>query len=114
MGISIELNKCNFNLLTKTLCDAYKIEDKELLEKILLQFGELIEDTYVIMHNEYWIDGTCTYNCFELIDKVFKIDGSYSVFLDIYEKMIDYKEIDDAIDELGLEDLIEEDDEEVE
>ena len=105
MGFIVEVEKCNFNELVTNLCDKYKIKDKELLEKILLEFGELIGDTYVIMHNEYWEDGICTWNCFRLINRVFKIEedkDSYDEFLHLSKTMKGYMEVDEAIDKLGL------------
>lgn len=109
MSWTIGMEKCNFNELVTNLCEKYKIENKELLEKILLEFGEKIGDTYVIMHNEVWEDGICTWNCFQLINRVFGIKGvenSYDEFLHLSESMISYKTTDEAIENLGLEELI--------
>lgn len=111
MSWSIEIEKCNFNELVTNLCEKYKIENKELLEKILLEFGEKIGDTYIIMHNEVWEVGICTWNCFKLIDRVFGIkddEDSYDEFIHLSESMISYKTIDEAIENLGLEELIDE------
>lgn len=112
MSWTIEMEKCNFSELVTNLCEKYKIENKELLEKILLEFGEKIGETYVIMHNEVWEDGICTWNCFQLINRVFGIkgveDNSYDEFLHLSEPMISYKTIGEAIENLGLEELISE------
>lgn len=103
MGISIDLEKVNYEKLIEELMKDKKINDRELLEKIILEFGNLIGEDLVLLHNEYYEDGICTWNLFNMIDEVFETEDTYSKYIKIREDMIDYKEIDEAYENLGLE-----------
>lgn len=103
MGISIDLEKVNYEKLIEELMKDKKINDRELLEKIILEFGNLVGEDLVLLHNEYYEDGICTWNLFNMIDEVFETEDTYSKYIKIREDMIDYKEIDEAYENLGLE-----------
>ncbi len=103
MGISIDLEKVNYEKLIEELMKDKKINDRELLEKIILEFGNLIGEDLVLLHNEYYEDGICTWNLFNMIDEVFETEDTYSKYIKIREDMIKYKEIDEAYENLGLE-----------
>lgn len=108
MGISIDLEKVNYDNFINKLMKNTKINNKELLERIILEFGNHIGDDLVILHNEYYEDGICTWNMCTMIDEVFKLNESkeklsYDVFLNLKEDLIKYKEIDEAYEDIGLE-----------
>ena len=103
MGISIDLEKVNYEKLIEELMKDKKINDRELLEKIILEFANLVGEDLVLLHNEYYEDGICTWNLFNMIDEVFETEDTYSKYIKIREDMIDYKEIDEAYENLGLE-----------
>lgn len=106
MGISIDLEKVNYNEFVKKLMENKKINNKELLEKIILEFGNKIGDELVILHNEYYEDGICTWNMCTMINEVFGLDydeDSNKVFLKLSKEIISYKELEDAYENLGIE-----------
>ena len=64
MGISIDLEKVNYNEFVNKLLENKKINNKELLEKIILEFGNKIGDELVVLHNEYYINNKfIMFNC---------------------------------------------------
>lgn len=103
MGISIDLEKVNYKTLIEELMKDKKINDMKLLEKIILEFGNLVGEDLVLLHNEYYEEGICTWNLFTMIDEVFETEDTYSKYVQIREEMIGYKEIDEAYENLGLE-----------
>lgn len=106
MGISIDLEKVNYNEFVKKLMENKKINNKELLEKIILEFGNKIGDELVILHNEYYEEGICTWNMCTMINEVFGLDyyeDSNEVLLKLSKEIIGYKEIDEAYENLGIE-----------
>ena len=106
MGISIDLEKVNYNKFVNELMKEPKINNKELLEKIILQFGNKIGEDLVILHNEYYEDGICTWNMFHMIEEVFELsDDEFisDVYYELEEGLITYKEVDEAYENIGLE-----------
>jgi hypothetical protein len=67
MGISVDLEKLNYKEFVDNLMKNPKINNRELLEKIILEFGNKIGEELVILHNELWEDGICTWNMFAMI-----------------------------------------------
>ena len=109
MGISIDLEKVNYKEFVNKLLENEKIKDKELLERIILEFGNKIGDELVILHNEYYEDGTCSWNMCNMIEEVFGLksdenseDYVYDIYSDLNSYLISYKEIDEAYENLGL------------
>ena len=108
MGISVDLEKVNYEKFITELMNKFeKINDRDLLEKVILQFGNHIGEDLVILHNEYYEDGICTWNMTHMIMEVFKFspkdDDVYDVYINLREELISYKEIDEAYEELGIE-----------
>lgn len=106
MSIDVDLYKLNYNQFINELMKEPKINDRNLLEKVILEFGNKIGEDLVILHNEYYEDGICTWKMFHMIEEVFKLDDDEyvsDVFYDLRKKLIDYKEIDEAYENLGLE-----------
>lgn len=107
MSMSVDLYKLNYKKFVDKLMENPKINDRELLEKIILEFGNKIGKDLVILENEFWEDGICTWNMRNMITEVFNLqdDCEYvnSIFYELEEELIKYKEIDDAYDNLGLE-----------
>ncbi len=107
MSTNIDLEKVNYNDFIDKLMKNPKINNKELLEKILLEFGNHIGEDLVLLHNEYLEKGICTWNMCSMIDEVFKLDESkeklsYDIYLNLREDLIKYKEIDEAYNNLEL------------
>lgn len=106
MSISVDLEKLNYKEFVDNLMKNPKINNRELLEKIILEFGNKIGEELVILHNELWEDGICTWNMFAMIQEIFELeDDEYisDVFYKLRKNLISYKEIDDAYENLGLE-----------
>lgn len=106
MSISVDLEKLNYKEFVDNLMKNPKINNRELLEKIILEFGNKIGEELVILHNELWEDGICTWNMFAMIQEIFELeDDEYisDVFYKLRKDLISYKEIDDAYENLGLE-----------
>lgn len=106
MGISIDLEKVNYNQFINKLMETQKIYDRELLEKIILEFGNHIGEDLVILHNEYYEDGICTWNMCSMINKVFRLDeeteDAYEIYSDLSKYLTSYKEKEEAYENLGL------------
>ena len=104
--MSVDLYKLNYKKFVDKLMENPKINDRELLEKIILEFGNKIGEDLVILENEFWEDGICTWNMFAMITEIFELeedDYVDIVFSKLQKSLIEYKEIDDAYDNLGLE-----------
>ena len=108
MGYDIEVYKYNLKELKKSFMELPEINDEDLLTKIMLEFGEVIGDYYIILDNEYYEDGNCFYNLSSMIDKVFNTEDSFDVLLKQREFLLSHKELYDAYDNLGLEEPEEE------
>lgn len=108
MGYNIEVYKYKFKDLKKSFMKLPKVNDEDLLTKIMLEFGEVIGDYYIILDNDCWEDGDCFYNLSNMIDEVFKTEDSFNVLLEQRESIVSYKELYEAYDNLGLEEPEEE------
>lgn len=89
MSISVDLYRLNYKGFVDKLMKNPKINNRELLEKIILEFGNKIGEELVILHNEFWEDGICTWNMFAMIQEIFELeDDEYisNVFMN-YEKI---------------------------
>ena len=64
MSISVDIEKLNYKEFVDKLMKNPKINNKDLLEKIILEFGNKVGEELVILHNELWEDGICTWNMF--------------------------------------------------
>ena len=105
MSMNVDLEKLNYKEFVDKLMKNPKINDRELLEKIILEFGNKIGEELVILHNEFWEDGICTWNMFKMIQEIFELeDDEYvsDVYYELQKDLIGYKEIDDAYENLGL------------
>lgn len=106
MSMSVDLYKLNYKEFVDELMKNPKINNRELLEKIILEFGNKVGEDLIILENEFWEDGICTWNMFAMIQEIFELeDDEYisDVFYELRKKLISYKEIDDAYENLGLE-----------
>ena len=107
MSMSVDLYKLNYKKFVDKLMENPKINDRELLEKIILEFGNKIGEDLVILENEFWEDGICTWNMKNMITEVFDLqdDCEYvdNILYNLEQDLIKYKEIDEAYENLGLE-----------
>ena len=106
MSMSVDLEKLNYKEFVDKLMKNPKINNKDLLEKIILEFGNKVGEDLIILKNEFWEDGICTWNMFTMITEVFELeDDEYvsDVYYELRKGLINYKEIDDAYENLGLE-----------
>lgn len=106
MSMSVDLYKLNYKKFVDELMKNSKINNRELLEKIILEFGNKVGEDLIILKNEFWEDGICTWNMFAMIQEIFELeDDEYisDVFYELRKILINYKEIDDAYENLGLE-----------
>ena len=108
MGIDIEVYKYKYKELKKSFMELPGVNDEDLLTKIMLEFGEVIGDYYIVLDNDYYEDGDCFYNLSNMIDGVFKTENSFDVLLEQRESLLSYKELYEAYENLGLEEPEEE------
>ena len=107
MSIDVDLSKLDYEKFINGLMEIEKINNRELLEKIVLEFGNKIGNELVILHNEYYEDGICTWNLFKTIQIAFKLsdkeeDKVSDVFYKLEKELIGYKEVDEACENLGI------------
>ena len=106
MSMSVDLYKLNYKEFVDELMKNPKINNRELLEKIILEFGNKVGEDLIILENEFWEDGICTWNMLNMITKVFDLqdDCKYvdNIFYNLEQDLINYKEIDEAYENLGL------------
>lgn len=106
MSMRVDLYKLNYKKFVDKLMENSKINDRELLEKIILEFGNKIGEELVILKNEFREDGICTWNMFAMIQEVFELeDDDYvsDAFYELRKFLVGYKTIDDAYENLELE-----------
>ena len=111
MSIDIDLEKVNYEKFINNLIEKFKkIDNRKLLEKVILEFGNHIGEDFIILHNEYYEDGICTWNMCKMIEEVFGLTeedktetDAYGVYLELREFLVSYKEIDEAYEDLGIE-----------
>lgn len=118
MGRSVDLNKYDYFELKMELIKEFGIDNSDgMLDKILLSFGEIPSDsdTYFLLNNEFWEDDNSYYGCPTLIDKYYKVDGSFNVFCKLgKESKVASMNWYDVADKLGIYDEISEYEEEEE
>lgn len=106
MSISVDLYKLNYKEFVDELMKNPKINNRELLEKIILEFGNKVGEDLIILENEFWEDGICTWNMRNMITEVFDLqdDCKYvdNIFYNLEQDLINYKKIDEAYEDLGL------------
>jgi len=104
MSRSVTIEKCNFDKLVNDLMEKYKkINNKKMLCKILLSFGEKIGDQYIILNNEYYEECNSYYNVAHLINSYFGCDFSFDVFCNNTNEMICNKSKYEVVINLGIE-----------
>lgn len=107
MSISVDLYKLDYKEFVDKLMENSKINNRKLLEKIILEFGNKVGEELVILENEFWEEGICTWNMQNMITEVFNLedDCEYvdNIFYNLKQNLINYKEIDEAYENLGLE-----------
>lgn len=84
MNITIQLYRYNWDRLILDL-KGLGIVDTELLETILLQFGERCGNRYYILNNEQYYEHNSYYNVIYFIQNCFEIDGNRIVH-DVFMK----------------------------
>lgn len=105
MSISIKLEKVNYNNFVDKLMENQNITDRNLLEKIILEFGNKIGEDLVFMYNEYYEDGLCLFNMEEMITEIFNLeDDNYvtKVWYGLKEELISCVGIEEAYENLKL------------
>ena len=104
--MSVDLYKINYKKFVDKLMENPKINDRELLEKIILEFGNKIGKDFVIIENTFFGKGICTLNMQNMITEVFNLqdDCEYvdNILYNLEQDLINYKEIDKAYENLGL------------
>lgn len=105
MSSDVELHKYNWDELLASLGNI-GITNTQLLERVLLAFGDRCGDCYYLLNNEFWDEYDSYYEIASLIDSLFDIDednNSFNVFLEIGERLEMCKSRYDVSDELELE-----------
>lgn len=121
MGVYIDLYKIDYTKYRTELMKRFpRINDENLLKKIMCEFGTFITDNdFIILHDEYYEDGICTWNMDHAIEEVFhlKDDPDYDSWnekiKDIYNvqeafflartELIGHKDLYEALSNLGYE-----------
>ena len=97
MSMSVDLDKLNYKEFVDKLMKNPKINNKDLLEKIILEFGNKVGEELVILHNEFWEEGICDCNMFKMIQEIFELeDDEYvsDVYYELRKGLINYKLIE--------------------
>ena len=107
MGYSVDLYKLNFKKFVAKLMENPKINNKELLEKIILQFGNKVGEDLVILENEFFEEAVSTWEMANMIGEVFNLTEKEQyeydeIFYDLSEDLITNKNRKDAYENLGL------------
>ena len=107
MGYSVDLYKLNFKKFVAKLMENPKINNKELLEKIILQFGNKVGEDLVILENEFFEEAVSTWEMANMIGEVFNLTEKEQyeydeIFYDLSEDLIANKHREDAYENLGL------------
>lgn len=79
MGRSVELFRYNYDKLVDCFLEKKEIDNKEILEQILLSFGEKVGDFYILLNNEFYGEYNSYYNLTRLIDNVFNCENSFDI-----------------------------------
>lgn len=117
MGRSVDLYFYNYKRLKNKIMETYNLSptDEKLLEDILLGFGTVINDRYIILCNEFWEDGNPYFNVATAIERAFKLGEDADVFGECFivyglhrdddykQDGINYAELYDVLDSLGIE-----------
>lgn len=103
MGISIDLYKFEYTKLVNKLMNVDGINDKMKLKMILSECGEIINDTYLILSNQYYEEGNPFYSVAELIDSAFEIEDSFDIFLLERKYAKDYVNVESVAEKLDIE-----------
>lgn len=91
MGVYIDLYKIKYDEFVNELMKIDEINDKEMLEKILLAFGEKIGDYYILLNNEYYQEYNSYYGLTDFIDSYFNLPDDYNK-RDSHRVILDLKE----------------------
>lgn len=116
MSIDVDLHRVDFNKYYKSLNKKFpQINDEVLLRRVMSEFGTFITDNdFIILHNEYYEDGICTWNMDKTIAKAFNLKDNaepeswgaefdvQDSFFEAREMLISYKEFYEACENLGL------------
>lgn len=82
--MDIELYKYDYNKLVNTIMEQFpQVQDRIMLEKILVSFGENINGTYILLRNDYYDDDNSYFNVLRLLETYFDIDGVGNVFREL-------------------------------
>lgn len=101
MSISIEVLKCSFKEFVEKLMTIKEIDDKNLLEFILKQYGWLEGDNYYILNNEFWEEYNSYYHLPHSIKQWFNISDDISPDpFDIQLQVMSKIETNHAIEEV--------------
>lgn len=109
MGVYVDLYKIKYDELINELMKIEEIDDKDMLEKILLAFGEKIGDYYILLCNEYYEEYNSYYGLTDFIDTYFNLPndyskkGSHDVILDLNEEINCNQNKYDVVGKLDLE-----------
>lgn len=109
MGRSIDLYSYDYEKLVNKTLDVCKTDNRELVEKILLSFGNKIADRYILLNQELWDDYSCYYNVASILNKVFKVEDVFGdIFCSFNREEVDKKDLiaamdkDTVLDNLGI------------
>jgi len=102
MGVSINLKKLNLETLLNSLQESGAPKDKDLLLKILSEFGIVSGDDYIILHNEHYEDYNAYFEVAEFFDRAYGLDCFYECFCKPSER-IDGTNAEEVSEKLGIE-----------
>ena len=119
MSIIICIERYDYNRFIDSIMSKFnKINNKELLEKIISEFGNIVGEELIMMWNELYEDGGfCASNMCQMIYEVFNLTREEKEELSSilhnceFVGTVSYKTIDSAYENLGLERILKEDEE---
>ncbi len=109
MSVSIDLYIYDRDKLFDALTE-WGAVDRPLLIRILEYCGTFTGDKYLLLNNEHACDCSPYFNLAVLLDSAFKKKDSFHILLyrnEFKEKGVNYVEVEEAAEELGIE-IIEE------
>ena len=105
--MSVDVYKLNYKKFVDKLMKNPKINDRELLEKIILEFGNKLGKDFIIIENTFFGKGICTLNMKNMITEVFDLQDNceyvINIFYELGKVLFVYKSINEAYENLGLE-----------
>lgn len=102
MTMTVETRVGDFKEIKQTICYLYNAKDQNLVEKILLSFGDKIGDKYVILNNEYYEDDNRFRGLANLLDNYFNVQSSMTLLSRLTKEGTCNNNVNEVAEKLGI------------